>query len=104
MNRIIFTYLLTLMTILAAGQKKSDVSVRQKGTVRDSLFRLRMENDRWKVDEAEQKLESDTTLQLNPPSSTDQLLMSADTISADTVRSDSAKKMVIEAPITYVAD
>ena len=104
LNRIIFTYLLTLMTILAAGQKKSDVSVRQKGTVRDSLFRLRMENDRWKVDEAEQKLESDTTLQLNPPSSTDQLLMSADTISADTVRSDSAKKMVIEAPITYVAD
>lgn len=93
--------------MVASGQVVPDTlqgSVRSGELVPDSTLRMFMLNDRW-VGETGPKVESPDSLReenagTEAPAP---VVLPADTLAADSLASDTAKKVVIEAPIDYIA-
>ena len=105
MKRILFIYLLTLTALVLSGQKKPDTPLRQSEVVPDSDFRMRMENDRWSIGEPKIKSLPDSSGKSGLIDLEGQLIPAVpDSLSSDTLNSDSIKKVIIEAPIDYVAE
>jgi hypothetical protein len=82
--------------MVAAAQVVPDTLLRKTELLPDSALRLKMENDRWQIS----RLAPDSLDNNGQIANPDTLINLAE---ADTLAADSAKKVIIEAPIDYVA-
>jgi hypothetical protein len=90
---------------MLSGQKKPDSTLRQGEVVADSVFRMQLKNDKWTIGEKKPETLPDSSMKSGSYNLEGQLMPAApDTLPPDTLISDSAKKVVIEAPIDYVAE
>lgn len=103
LKRLLITYLLALASLMSVGRVLPDTLSQQRrsGEVRpDTALRLMMVNDRW-VSPVTESLRSGDTLRLLPPGP--RYAAPADSLPTDSLSADSTEKVVLEAPIDYVA-
>lgn len=104
LKRLLFTYLLALASLFSVGRELPDTLLQRRNSgevMPDSTLKILMRNDRWVSERGTTTPVQDTLRRPILPATV--VPLPADTLAADTLARDTTNKVVLEAPIDYVA-